>query len=75
MVFGDPSDVINHLLTDDQFATIESVDTENQNVMKDDKDTSDQDILVLNSSNDDAEKLEEKKAAWVDDDDYNYTYV
>lgn len=72
MVFGDPSDVINNFL-DDQSATRvinESVDTENEKVIKDEN-NSDQDMLVLNKGEN--AKLKEKTAVWIDDDDYNYT--
>lgn len=74
IVFGDPSDVINNLLDDQSMTKIinEPVDIKNQKVI-DDKNNSDQDTLILNNVED--AKPEEKKAVWVDDDDYNYTYV
>lgn len=75
VVFGDPSDVVNNLLDDQSVTKIinVSVDTENQKVIEDHENNSDQDISVLNDGED--TKLEEKKAVWIDDDDYNYTYV
>lgn len=88
IVFGDPSDIINNLL-DDKSETkinVESTDVcekivcENKDDEKDSEDSEnsednknelDQDISILNQSND--IKPEEKKAAWIDEDDYNYT--
>lgn len=73
VVFGDASDVINNLLDDQSVTKVinEPVNAENGIVIGDDEDNSDQDTLVLN--NEDDAKLEEKKAVWIDDDDYNYT--
>ncbi|XP_029176307.1 U3 small nucleolar RNA-associated protein 18 homolog [Nylanderia fulva] len=72
IVFGDPSDVINNLLDEQSVTEVlnEPIDTDNQKVIKDEN-NSDQDILAFN--NGESVKLKEKTAAWIDDDDYNYT--
>lgn len=82
IVFGDPSDIINNLLEDKSEAKVkdESVDVsetiagDNENSEEDsvdDEAESDQDVSVSNRSDD--TRPEEKKVAWVDEDDYNYT--
>jgi len=72
IVFGDPSDVINNLLDDQSMTKVinEPIDIKNEKERESDED---QEPLVLNNEED--AKLEEKKAVWIDDDDYNYTYV
>lgn len=82
IVFGDPSDIINNLLDDKSGTKAEdkSVDSDTtvENDEKDSEDSEDnneaesnQSISVLNCSDDTRSK--EKKAAWVDEDDYHYT--
>lgn len=82
IIFGDPSDIINNLLEDKSEAKVkdESVDVsetiagDNENSEEDsvdDEAESDQDVSVSNRSDD--TRPEEKKVAWVDEDDYNYT--
>lgn len=82
IVFGKPSDIINNLLDDksemktkDEHVDVcEKIRDDN----KDDKmnnedreDESDQNISILNHGNN--TKTEEKKPAWIDEDDYIYT--
>ncbi|XP_071553451.1 U3 small nucleolar RNA-associated protein 18 homolog [Temnothorax nylanderi] len=82
IVFGDPSDIINNLLNksetkakDEAVDVSETVVDDSKDNKKDSEDSevgeveSDQDISV-SSRNDDSK---EKKAAWIDEDDYNYT--
>lgn len=87
LVFGNPSDIINNLLKSDKSEKVkddkikdESVEASKTTVdnskdsEKDSEDSeveSDQNISILNRSDD--TKPKEKEAAWVDEDDYNYT--
>ncbi|EFN70812.1 U3 small nucleolar RNA-associated protein 18-like protein [Camponotus floridanus] len=70
IVFGDPSDVINNLLDDQSMTKVinEPIDIKNEKERESDED---QEPLVLNNEED--ANREEKKAVWIDDDDYNYT--
>ncbi|KAL0103476.1 hypothetical protein PUN28_017613 [Cardiocondyla obscurior] len=88
IVFGDPNDIIDNLLNDksetkegDESVDIsEEVDAneDNKSTRKEDSENddenevkSDEDISVLSQSSD--ARPEEKKAAWIDKDDYEYT--
>jgi len=85
LVFGNPSDIINNLSdkservkdgkTKDESVEVSKTTVDNsQDSGKDSEDSeveSDQNISILNRSDD--TKPKEKEAAWVDEDDYNYT--
>lgn len=83
IVFGDTSDIVHNLLNDKSETKIndESVDVIEEIVdkndekdkedSKDSEDESDHDTSILSSSDD--SKSKKKKAAWIDEDDYNYT--
>lgn len=81
IVFGDTSDIVNNLLDDKSDIKIKdgtvyekAIDDNNDNEdSEDNKDNEelDHDISILNHSNN--TKSEERKAAWIDEDDYNYT--
>ncbi|KYM83299.1 U3 small nucleolar RNA-associated protein 18 like protein [Atta colombica] len=79
IVFGNPSDIINNLL-DDKFKTktkddvcekVDNMDDEMNNEDNKNENISDQNISILNHSNN--TKKEKKEPAWIDEDDYIYT--
>ncbi|XP_018375266.1 PREDICTED: U3 small nucleolar RNA-associated protein 18 homolog [Trachymyrmex cornetzi] len=79
IVFGNPSDIINNLLDDksktktkdDVCEKIRDDNMDDNMNSKDSEDESDQNISILNHSNN--TKKEKKKLAWIDEDDYIYT--
>lgn len=86
IVFGNPSDIIDNLLNDksekvkdektkdDSVEVSKTIVDNSKDSGKDSEDSeveSDQDISVLNCSDDTRPK--EKEPAWIDEDDYNYT--
>ncbi|KYM94783.1 PREDICTED: U3 small nucleolar RNA-associated protein 18 homolog [Cyphomyrmex costatus] len=83
IVFGNPSDIINNLLDDKSKTKIKDEHVDVCETIKDNKDDginsedsendSDQNISILNYSNDTHTKLEKKEPAWIDEDDYSYT--
>ncbi|XP_011693080.1 PREDICTED: U3 small nucleolar RNA-associated protein 18 homolog [Wasmannia auropunctata] len=70
IVFGEPSDIIDNLLNDKSETKIKDDIKDDERNSDDNKDESDEDILILHHSD---TKSEEKKPAWIDEDDYNYT--
>ncbi|XP_012221165.1 U3 small nucleolar RNA-associated protein 18 homolog [Linepithema humile] len=78
IIFGDPSDIINNLQDEPTTrAADKSVDIDNEEIVGDDsnRDSSQDksDCDAASGSEDESVKSEKKKAAWKDDDDYNYT--
>lgn len=72
IVFGDPSDIISNLPDDEEFAESSESRTINidDNDISADNNVSD-DLSVVNE--DDVSKAGQKKAAWVDEDDAQYS--
>ncbi|XP_011049744.1 PREDICTED: U3 small nucleolar RNA-associated protein 18 homolog isoform X1 [Acromyrmex echinatior] len=79
IVFGNPSDIINNLLDDksktktkdDICEKVRNDNMDDEMNSEDSEDESDQNISILNHSNN--TKKEKKKPAWIDEDDYIHT--